>query len=188
MGITLESLTIKGNKLGRVNPLPMFASVNRSKPLKFDNTFLEEDKKLFGYETGFRVLPYTIQDSYSRSSNNIKLQTVVLENDNLRAQFLTDFGARLISLIDKKTGKELLFNNPTFQTANLAVRDAWFSGGIEWNIGQFGHTPLTCEPYFFAKVKDSNGAAIKITKTFDTTVYITLFIKYLLTLWTISAL
>lgn len=157
MSISYKTLNIKGSTLGRENPLPMFRSLKKEMPLEYDNSFLEEDKELFGSETGFRVLPYSLQDSYFRNKKNIELQTVVLENDFLRAQFLTDFGARLISLIDKKTGRELLFRNEVFQTANLAVRDAWFAGGIEWNIGQFGHTPLTCEPYFFAKVKDDTN-------------------------------
>ncbi|MGL1890748.1 MAG: DUF5107 domain-containing protein [Spirochaetaceae bacterium] len=157
MSISYEILYMKGSTLGRENPLPKFRSLEREMPLEHDETFLEKDKKLFGSETGFRVLPYSLQDSYTRDKKHIELQTVVLENEFLRAQFLTDFGARLISLIDKKTGKELLFKNTVFQTANLAVRDAWFAGGIEWNIGQFGHTPLTCVPYFFAKVLDDSG-------------------------------
>ena len=40
--------------------------------------------------------------------------------------------------------RELLFNNPIYQPANLALRNAWLAGGIEWNVGQFGHSFLTC--------------------------------------------
>ena len=32
------------------------------------------------------------------------------------------------------------------QFANLALRNAWFAGGVEWNIGTRGHSPTTCSP------------------------------------------
>ncbi|MCZ7665985.1 MAG: DUF5107 domain-containing protein [Chloroflexi bacterium] len=45
-------------------------------------------------------------------------------------------------MLHKPSGRELLAKNPVFQPANLALRNAWFSGGIEWNIGAIGHSPL----------------------------------------------
>lgn len=41
--------------------------------------------------------------------------------------------------------------------ANLANRNAWFSGGVEWILGHYGHSHLTCEPVHFAKCLDDNG-------------------------------
>ena len=32
-----------------------------------------------------------------------------------------------------------LFNNPVVRYSNLATRNAWTSGGVEFNIGEFGH-------------------------------------------------
>lgn len=157
MSIYRESLTIPGAPLGEENPLPMFRSPRHRNPLAFDETFLPEDKHLFGEETGFRVLPYRMQDSYSRDRREMELKTIVLENENLKARFLPEYGGRLASLEDRRTGKELLFRNPVFQPANLAIRNAWFSGGIEWNIGRFGHTVLTCAPLFFARMTDDRG-------------------------------
>ena len=69
---------------------------------------------------------------------------VRLGNEILKATFLPELGGRLISLLHKPLGRELLNRNPVFQPANLAIRNAWFSGGIEWNIGQLGHTFSTC--------------------------------------------
>ncbi|MDC7233877.1 MAG: DUF5107 domain-containing protein, partial [Spirochaetales bacterium] len=122
-----------------------------------DGSFRDEDRIHLGYETGFRVLPYLMQDSYSREKEDLELDTVILENENLKALFLPSMGGRLLSLYHKKLKKELLFRNPVLQPANLATRDAWFSGGIEWNIGIYGHSPLTCSPLFFGRVKDSQG-------------------------------
>jgi len=157
MKITTDKIKIKGSLLGEKNPLPMFKATERTAPCAFDETFTEKDKVLFGYETGFQVLPYKMQDNYSRSKEELELKTVVLENENLKAIFLADYGGRLISLFDKNEDRELLFRNSVFQPANLSTRDAWFSGGIEWNIGQFGHSVLTCEPLYFSKMKDDEG-------------------------------
>ncbi len=82
---------------------------------------------------------------------------VRLGNEILKATFLPELGGRLISLLHKPLGRELLNRNPVFQPANLAIRNAWFSGGIEWNIGQLGHTFSTCSPLFAAAITGSNG-------------------------------
>jgi tetratricopeptide (TPR) repeat protein len=147
-------MKILGSKLKGENPLPIFRDLQHHKDVKSDGTLSEGDLKKFGYETGFRVLPYTMQDRYDRNKEMIELKTIVLENDVLRAEFLPEYGGRLYSLYHKKLNRELLFRNPVFQPANLAIRSAWFSGGIEWNIAQLGHTFTTCEAVFFAKLMD----------------------------------
>ncbi|WP_444658750.1 DUF5107 domain-containing protein [Caproiciproducens sp. R2] len=156
MKIYPSLLKIPGAALKNGNPLPRFRDRAQEKPL-IDAGLLESEKKGFAYQTGFRELPYTVQDSFHRDLKPRELKTVVMENDFLRAVFLADFGGRLWSLFDKKAGHELLFSNPVFRLANLAIRNAWFSGGIEWNLGQFGHTCLTCEPMFFARCTGKDG-------------------------------
>lgn len=156
MKIYQSLLKIPGAALESGNPLPRFRDRAQDKPL-IDAGLLENERKGFGYQTGFRELPYTVQDDFHRDLKQREMKTVVMENDFLRATFLADFGGRLWSLFDKKAERELLFTNPVFRLANLAIRDAWFSGGIEWNLGQFGHTCLTCEPMFFALCTGKGG-------------------------------
>ncbi len=103
------------------------------------------------------MLPYTMQDGYDRKLTEKPLKTAVLENEYLRAEFSTELGGRLWSLIAKPEDRELLFRNNVFQPANLALRNAWFSGGIEWNIGMIGHHPFTCSPLFIARYKNVAG-------------------------------
>src|SRR4051794_20983327 len=105
------------------------------------------------------ILPYRLQDQYDRRRVPRAFKTAVLENDHLRATFLLELGGRLWSLVHKPTGRELLFVNPAFQPANLAVRDAWFSGGVEWNISIIGHSAFACAPLFAARVTDDDGAS-----------------------------
>ena len=152
MKIYTSSLSVNGSLIKGENPLPIFRDRQKDKQIFSDGTLTEESMENIGYEIGFRVLPYKLQDRYNRSKTNIKLNTVVIENDKIKAVFLCEYGARLYSMQDKETGKEILFKNPVFQVANLAVRNAWFSGGIEWNVSQFGHSLQTCEPLFFSIV------------------------------------
>ncbi|WP_431892763.1 DUF5107 domain-containing protein [Nonomuraea sp. bgisy101] len=98
------------------------------------------------------MLPYGRRDSYGRDSVEREVPAVTLENERLRAVFLPGLGGRLWSLVDLATGRELLHRNPVIQPANLALRDAWFAGGVEWNLGTTGHWALTCDPLHAAWV------------------------------------
>ncbi len=101
-----------------------------------------------------------MQDSYTRTRGAREFRVAVLENEILRATFLLEYGGRLWSLFHKPAGRELLDRNPVFQPANLALRNAWFSGGVEWNIGTTGHCPFTCSPLFAARVEGPEGLPI----------------------------
>ncbi|MCK5128739.1 MAG: DUF5107 domain-containing protein [Clostridiales bacterium] len=156
MRIITSNIILNGAELGATNPLPYFRDANWNRDL--DGSGLEEKEKTgLGYNTGYRVLPYTIYDEYKREKSPMTLKTIVMENDNLRATFLADYGGRLYSLFDKTRQKELLYVNPVFQPCNIGTRYAWFSGGIEWNVGQYGHTTLTCDPMYFVRCRDSQG-------------------------------
>ncbi len=155
--ITESFIEIPGSPLAGENPLPVFRSPNRDKPCVSDGSLLPEELDLLGYEAGFRVLPYRMQDRYGRERSPLKIKTIVLENDFIRAEFLPEYGGRLRSLRDVAAGEEILYTNPVFQPANLAIRNAWFSGGIEWNVSQFGHTYTTCSPVFCGLCLDADG-------------------------------
>ncbi|RSN11602.1 DUF5107 domain-containing protein [Nonomuraea sp. WAC 01424] len=99
------------------------------------------------------LLPYARRDSYDRDPAEREVPSVTLENEHLRAVFLPGLGGRLWSLVDLATGRELLHRNPVIQPANLALRDAWFAGGVEWNLGTTGHWALTCDPLHAAWVE-----------------------------------
>ena len=162
MSIKTGHLTIPGSPITGHNPLPLFRDRDRNKSPKSNGTLSKEELELFGYEASFRILPYTMQDRYSRKKQTMTLNTIILENQYLRAEFLPEYGGRLYSLKDQTTGLELLYKNPVFQPANLAIRDAWFSGGIEWNIAQLGHTYSTCDRVFFAKVKAKDAEFLRM--------------------------
>ncbi|GAA4532411.1 DUF5107 domain-containing protein [Amycolatopsis samaneae] len=113
-----------------------------------------------GYGQLDTVLPCRLQDGYGRERRTRSLPALVLENTRLRATVLPSLGGRLYSLYHKPSQRELLYRNPVFQPANLALRDAWFAGGVEWNLGSTGHTTLTCAPMFAAEVAGPDGGPV----------------------------
>ncbi|MFL6111427.1 MAG: DUF5107 domain-containing protein [Catenulispora sp.] len=106
------------------------------------------------------LLPYTNQDSYTRVRTMRELPSLVLENEVLTATFLPGYGGRLWSLVHRPTGRELLHRNPILQPANLALRDAWPAGGVEWNFGATGHWPLTCSPLHAVRLAAADGTPV----------------------------
>jgi hypothetical protein len=147
--------------LGSENPLPPLKSgrvVHADFQVHAD--IPEDMRRNFKYGHLLNILPYTMQDGYNRQRKPREFRVAVLENDILRATFLLELGGRLWSLYHKPTQRELLTVNPVFQPANLALRNAWFSGGVEWNIGTIGHTPFTCAPLFAARVEGPNGLQV----------------------------
>lgn len=108
----------------------------------------QEDPLRVGYGTVETYYPYTQQNLYSRKLGEADVAVAILENDFLRATFVPSLGGKLWSLYDKVAHKELLYVNDVMRPSNLAVRNAWISGGVEWNIGVIGHSPFTCEQLF----------------------------------------
>lgn len=157
MEIALETLTLPGAALGPQNPLPRFRDPQHDRPPASDGTLTDGQLAGFGRHNGFRLLPYCAQDRFSFDKSLRAYPAVRMENDRLRALFLPGFGGRLWSLYDKKRERELLFRNPVIQPANLALRCAWMSGGIEWNLGQLGHAYSTCDDVFFARCAGPDG-------------------------------
>lgn len=158
MEITFKKFYIPAANLGKENVLPdvhdnAYIRATVSLTEKID----KEDRKYIGKGMISTLLPYMNLDSYDRKRTVRGFDSVVLENEFLKATFVTELGGRLWSLYDKKSGRELLYSNDVFQPANLALRNAWFSGGVEWNVGIKGHNPLTCSPLFAKKVYDKSG-------------------------------
>ncbi len=162
MKVSLSTLRIPGTFVHGSNPLPIFRDPVKDKASKSDGTLTEEEMKNLGNETGYRVLPYRLYDKYDRDKKMVELKTVVLENDLMRVEFLPEQGGRLYSMVNKKTGKDVFLRNPVYQPANLGILDAWFSGGVEWNVAQYGHTFTSNLPVFFAKVRQGDYEFVRM--------------------------
>jgi tetratricopeptide (TPR) repeat protein len=158
--LRIESWSMPGADLGPENPLPPLRAVREPHQITEAPGVSEEMLRNIAYGRVPNPLPYTVQDRYTRQLESRQYRAAVLENEWLRATFLLELGGRLWSLVHKPSGRELLDVNPVFQPANLAIRNAWFSGGVEWNIGTIGHCVFTCSPLFAGRVEGQDGTPI----------------------------
>ncbi len=152
-------LTIRSGHLGKESDLPSILpvyNIQTEKSAKLD----EDDEIYFDIGRIRSIFPYNQQDLYDRALEPHTFRSAVLENEALKAVFLLEHGGRLWSLFDKKADRELLYVNDAIRYGNLALRNAWFSGGVEWNIGMIGHSPFTCSPLFTARLEAEDGTPI----------------------------
>jgi len=107
-------------------------------------------------------LPYALQNGYRRDLRLQDISAIQLTNGELEALVLPSLGGRVWSLRDLTVNRDLVFCNRRLQFANFALTDAWFAGGIEWNLGSTGHSATTSRPVFVGSVSSSRGAALRI--------------------------
>lgn len=155
--LKIQKINLPAAELGPENPLPYFRHPDPDSKFTIDASVPSEDSRYMGWATSFRVLPHRMQDSYGRKLTAREYVSIVLENEHLRAEFIPEIGGRLTSLVHKQTGIELLEPVKHFQPANVALRNAWIAGGVEWNTAQLGHHYLTCAPMFAARVTGVQG-------------------------------
>jgi len=148
--------------LGKLNPLPdLRRTADQHVSIPIDEaTITKEEARYMGWGRVNGILPYLLQDGYNRKKKPHAWKAAVLENNFICATFLPELGGRLWSLIDKTTGRELLHRNPVFQPCNLALRNAWVSGGVEWNIGIIGHSPFTVDRMFTEQLALDDGTPV----------------------------
>jgi hypothetical protein len=161
--VSIETLRIPVADFGPENPLPLFQSskeLHTGGPLDADSSIPADMGQRLQYGHPVGAYPYSPQDGYSRELIERDVRVAVVENDVLRATFLLDYGGRLWSLVHRATGRNLVYNPGMIRMANLALRNAWFAGGVEWNIGTTGHGPTTCAPLHVAVVERRDGEPV----------------------------
>ena len=154
--LTFDTIKIRMSTLGRQSCVPDLRAV--TDPRKDREYIFDDPEEVYaGYGGLESTYPYRLYDCVKTELTERELNAAILENDYLRAVFLPGLGGRLWSLTDKETGRELLYTNDVICLRNLAIRNAWFSGGVEWNIGIIGHTPFTTDQLFTAHLTDDEG-------------------------------
>lgn len=155
--LTFEKKIIKSARLGEASIIPDIHSVDKDPYFITEESVTKADNLAIGEGMIKTMLPYKTQNRYTHELYDTEYIVAVLENEYLKAVFLPELGGRLWSLYDKKKQRDLVYENDGIRFGNLAIRNAWFAGGVEWNIGMKGHSPLTCEPLFTQKVITENG-------------------------------
>ncbi len=154
--LSARTLRMACAPVGREDPVPL---LDRTLEAPFEGTeqLPQPLREGASFGTPRSLHPYLLQNRYDRDRLAADLDCLVLENENLRATFLPQLGGRLWSLVDLATDRELLYRNQAIQPANLALRNAWFAGGVEWNIATKGHAPHTTSPLHAARVDGADG-------------------------------
>ena len=160
--LRFETYEMPAASLGKPSPLPDIKTRNAGDGnMKIDYSVITEaeaDSLTYGRKFAHTALPYTMLDRYDRNKKPRKFNAAIFENSHIKAIVLPELGGRLWSLFDKDAGQELLHVNPVFQPANFAIRNAWISGGVEWNLSQYtGHTAFTVDQLFTASYTMSDG-------------------------------
>ncbi|MDD2979845.1 MAG: DUF5107 domain-containing protein [Hespellia sp.] len=154
--LTFETLRLLTGTPGQEATVPAFlGNLTIQNEVHFA---LDETDEIFeAYGRTSSCFPYRELTTYDRKLTEQETEAAVLDDGHLRAIFLPAYGGRLWSLYDYDHERDLLYTNDVLRYSNLAVRNAWFSGGVEWNIGVIGHTPLTTEAMNVASLTTADG-------------------------------
>jgi Domain of unknown function (DUF5107) len=162
-GVVSEvTLRLLAAELGPESPLPPFSGLQRLPDPSGSPGLPPDMRERIWYGRLANPLPYALQNGYSRDLRPRDIPALRLTNGQLEALVLPGLGGRLWSMRDLGADRDLVFANRRLQFANLALTDAWFAGGIEWNLGSTGHSATTSRPVFAGSLSSSRGAALRI--------------------------
>ena len=117
------------------------------------------------FETGRFNYPYTIRDTLTNDRRTETWRTLHLENEYLRVTVLPDLGGHLYSCVDKISGREMFYANPSIKKALIGYRGAWAALGIEFNF-PVSHNWMSMSPVDFAtSTRDDGSASIWVGNT-----------------------
>ena len=110
--------------------------------------------------------PYTMRTRLTDRRVMRAWRTLNLENEFLKVQVVPDLGGHVLSVVDKATGRELFYANPSLKFAQVAYRGAWASYGIEFNF-PVSHSWVTVSPVDFATRVNPDGSASIVVGNVD---------------------
>lgn len=104
------------------------------------------------------IYPYTLLDDIEDSPKDKTYHTLVLENKYLQVTVIPDLGGRVYSVFDKVSQREVFYKNSIVRFAPLAIRGAFFSGGVEFSF-PVAHAPTTCDKVNWNIRENEDGSA-----------------------------
>jgi hypothetical protein len=160
--VSQTTLQLPAAELGPESALLPFTGLQRLPDPSSSPDLPLEMRERIAYGRLANPLPYPLQNGYSRDLRPRDIPAIRLANGRLEALLLPGLGGRLWCLFCLTTARDLVFSNRRLQFANFALTDAWFAGGIEWNLGSTGHAATTSRPVFAGSVQSNRGAALRI--------------------------
>lgn len=160
--VQIVSVSTTGSRLGTESRLPALTHVRRVPVPSVGAGASPEMLERVGRGRLASPLPYGVLSDYDRGEHDLTLPAVELSNGLVTATVLPTLGGRVWSLVDHAGGRELLFRNPRLRFANFGLTDAWFAGGIEWNLGFTGHATTSNRPVHTAVLDTPLGPVVRL--------------------------
>ena len=136
--VSQTTLRLLAAELGPESPLPPFTGLQKLPDPSSSPDLPPDMRERIGYGQLANPLPYALQNGYRRDLRPQEISAIQMTNGRLEALVLPGLGGRLWSLRELVADRDLVFTNRRLQFANFALTDAWFAGGIEWNLGSTG--------------------------------------------------
>ncbi len=114
-----------------------------------------------------RVYPYPMQDDVTDELVEREFTAVLLNNGLLQVTILPDFGGHILSVRDLKNDREVFYYNLPLKFGLIALRGAWYSGGLEFNFPQVGHTVTTNDPLPWHLTEHDDGSVTVFVGTVE---------------------
>ena len=156
------SLPVVGSLPGAPSPLPALNPVRGATTTKVGGEAPADMLERVARGRLSSPMPYGVLSDYDRSDGELHLPALELSNAQVTALVLPTLGGRVWSLVDHASDRELLFCNPRLRWANFGLTDAWFAGGIEWNLGSTGHATTSNLPMHAAVLETPLGPVVRL--------------------------
>jgi len=160
--ISRTSLRLPAAALGAESPLPAFRSLQRLPDSSGSPGLPDDMRRRIDFGRLESPLPYALHGDYALEREVVDLPAVSIANDRVEAVVLPQYGGRIWSLRHRLTGRDVIYRNPVLSWANLGLTNAWFAGGVEWNLGSTGHAATTSRPVFAAAVDTDAGPVLRL--------------------------
>src|SRR5215469_14680732 len=98
---------------------------------------------------GFRNYPYTLRHNLKDRREPRKWRALEIENEYLKCTVLPDLGGHLYSCLDKISGAEMFYANPSIKFALIGYRGSWAALGVEFNF-PVSHNWMSTSPVDYA--------------------------------------
>jgi len=102
--------------------------------------------------------PYTVRTNFTKNVVDHAWRTLNLENEYLKCTVLPDLGGRLYTCLDKLSGRDMFYRNPSVKKDDIALRGSWVALGMELSF-PVAHSWVTVTPVDFATTQSPDGSA-----------------------------
>lgn len=124
---------------------------------------------IFETRDWYKAYPRSMFLVHTRADEPVdrEYEMAVIENPYLRVEVLPDVGGRVWRIIDKATGRNLLWTNDAVKPIRVGRRRGWLAGGIELAFPVGNHGEDTMEPYRWKLAENEDGSVSILVSAFD---------------------